>query len=619
MTAAQPLLSQERERFVDDLLGYMTLAEKLGQLDLARSPEEPGLEAAIAAGQVGGLACGDPSGRLQVVATEQSRLGIPLLTSAQMEQAISPWALAASWDENLARQLGAAAAETARRSGANCLSGNCVVLGENQNCAHALIATSEAHLAARLVAAFAKGAGKGAGLVDAGAGNPVLAIPAVKGVADKPLRCGLDLVQDEGVLALDCPAVDREIALKAGFAGLLVAECRRLIALLADHFATTSARSSVEAAEKAIAERLVSAHEIDGAVRGVLAVKHALGLFRRRQGALGGLAANDAWPSGPEIVRRSMVLLRNESGLLPLSPVSDRVLVVGAVDGGGAACAEALSRAGIGYSMAPGLALRRGAETWADPVAADHFAVSLTRDAAQRADFVLVTLDMCHFSPPQEGSWSQPGRAMLALLQALSSAGPRLVAIVNADEPVDLGAADQYFSAVLHCWGPTSGLEEALADVLSGRTSPQGRLPVTAGRFLFGQGLGYGESVFSSLSLSAGPDHLVARIRVRNSGSFTARETVQTYVRGSDGELRLVDFAHVTLAPGEDAPVQFELGLKALGELGAAGRLELSPGEREIAVGKSTGRLLTARFDVTATLARAMRRQDGQGLHLAAG
>lgn len=617
MMTVQPLLSHERKRFIDDLIGYMTLEEKLGQLDLAHAAQDPGLEAAIAAGRVGGVAGAEAPQRLQTLATEHSRLGIPLLLSTTtIDQPLSPWALAASWDEELARHLGGATAEAAIANGANCLLGPRAAVGADRAInPGTVIATSEVHLAARLAAAFASGAGQG----EPGSRNRALAIPAIDGPALAMLRGSLDMAIHGEVLALDCPALDRETALKADFAGLMPAECRRLKAILADHFATTSARSPIEAAEKAIAEGLVGEYEVDGAVRGVLAVKHALGLFRRGGGTSGGFPANHDRRAVADVARRSMVLLRNESGLLPLSPVSDRVLVVGAADQAGGACAEALLRAGIGYSIAPGLALRPAGGSYTDPVAGDHFAQSLTRDAAQRADFVLVTLEDRHFLAHGQGPWRQPGRAILSLLDALATTKSRLVAIITAHEPVDLAEADRHFSAVLQCWGPGPGFEEALADVLSGRHSPQGRMPVTAGRFEFGQGLGYGESVFTGLTVAAGTDHLAASVRVRNCGSFTARETVQVYVRGADGELRLVDFDHVTLAPGEDAPVHFELGLEALGELGSDRRLELPPGMREIFVGKNIGKLLSARFELSPALARSIRRLNVGGLNVAAG
>jgi len=615
--ASASLLSQERARFVDDLTGYMTLEEKLGQLNLDHPLHDPGLEAAIAAGRVGGVASGDAPQRLQTLATDHSRLGIPLLLSAPAcPIPLAPWALAASWDETLARALGAHAGEAALRIGANCMRGPRAVLNaEDARPEGVLIATSQPHLAARLAAAFAEGAGRG----ERGASYRALAVPTIEGTSNGALRFGLEIAHGERALAVECAGLDRETALKAGFAGLMAAECRRIRAALAEHFGTTSARSPVEAAEKAIAEGLIGEHEIDTAVRGVLAVKHAMGLFRRGERHLGDAAANDEMPSPADLARRSMVLLRNESGLLPLSPVSDRVLVVGASDGVGGACADALARAGIGHSAAPGLALRGASDSWTEPTAGDDFAISLTRDAARRADFVLVALDERHFTPRGNGPWRRPGPAVLALLQALSTAGSRLVALVAADEPVDLAEADQHFSAVLHCWAPRLGFEEALADLLSGRNSPQGRMPATAGRFLFGQGLGYGESVFSSLALSAGSDHLAASIRVRNSGSFAIRETIQAYIRESDGDLRLIGFDHVTLAPGEDAPVRFAFGLEALGELGENRRLELAPGPREILVGKNIGRLLATRFDISPALARAIRGQVPGGLRLAAG
>ena len=616
MTAAESGLTHERARFVDDLLGYMTLDEKLGQLNIARSALEPGLEASIAAGRVGGVIGTDAPQRLQTLATQHSRLGIPLLLAANLPRPLpmSPWALAASWDEDLARHIGEHLADWALLSGANCLlAARVAITNEPQFGPAALVAANEAHLIARLATAFAQAA---EGSHD-GSRHRVVAIPTIEGAEPWALRCGLDLVRGDAVWGLDCPPLDREKALNAGFTGLLLSECRRLASILADHFATTSARSQLEAAEKAIADRLIGEHEIDGAVRGVLTVKHALGLFRRGEGACSERTARNASLSAAEMVCRSVVLLRNESGLLPLSPVSDRVLVVGAEDGAGGACADALARAGIGHSLAPGLAVRRDGELWIEPVAGDHLALSLTRDAAQRADFVLVALDQRHFVRHSPAQWQQPGQAVLNLLRAISTIGTRLVAVIASDEPVDLAEADQHFSAVLHCWEIGSGTGEALADILSGRSSPQGRMPVSAGRFEFGQGLGYSESVFSGLSLSAGADHLVASIRVRNAGSFAARETVQAYVREPAGNLRLVGFEHVMLAPGEESPVRFELKLDALGNLGAGRRLELEPGPREILIGKHAGRLLSARFDITAALARAMRHHGAGFLRVA--
>lgn len=609
--------SDERRRFVADLLAYMTLEEKLGQLDLLHSPRDPALETAIAAGRVGGIAAADPSGRWQRIAADQSRLGIPLLLAAELSrQPLSGWALAASWDGDLAAALGAAAAGELFHAGANCIADVSVAIGDAALRPNgAAIAAEQAQLGAALAASFASGGDR----ARPGASPGMPSILRIVGPSAPSAACAVALAQHSAVHALDCAELGRDAALKVGFSGLLLAECQRLAAVVAEHFATTRAKSHVEAAERAIAEGIIGEHEIDGAVRGVLAVKHAFGLFRRDDRPGAGTAANDTMLDAAELVRKSAVLLRNEAGLLPLSPVSDRVLVVGPGDGIGAACASALSRAGIGQSLAPGLAMRRDGEPWSDPVAGDHFALSLTRDAAQRADFVLVALDDRHFVARGQGPWRQPGPATLAMLRAVATAGSRMFAVVSTDEPVDLAEADQHFAAVLHCWGMSAGFEEALADLLSGRHGPQGRMPVAAGRFEFGHGLSYAESVFSGFTVTAGADHLVAALRIRNAGSFAARETAQAYVMDHAGRPRLVAFQHVTLAPGEDVPVRFELGLSELGVIGESGRLELPTGAVEILVGKSGVRLLRAEFTITPALARAIRRQQPTEMWLAAG
>ena len=609
--------AHERSRFVDDLLSYMTLEEKLGQLDLSHAADDPALEKAVSAGHVGGVMGSNLPARLQALAIERSRLGIPLLLIEDaVTLALSPWALAASWDEDLAYSVGGAAARHAIEGGFNCVRAPRAGLGGASDWPSAHITAQEPHLSSRLAAAFARGA-VGEGEDRRGA---VLALPTWTSLPDaQGLAWAQGLVHKDDIGAIDCLALGRDTAQRAGFTGILFAECRRILEIMSRHFQLTSSRSTLESAERVLAEGPISEYELDMAVRGVLTAKHALGLFRDPQRIVAPPHSGLGYDRDDHRVRSTFVLLRNEAGILPLSPVSDRVLVVGALDGAGGACADALGRAGIGHSMAPGLAQRRAEESWTLPVAGDHFAMSLTSDAARRADFVLVALEDRHFSEPSGGPWRQPSPAVLAMLRGLATAGARLVAIVATAEPVDLTDADQHFAAVLQCWQSTPGFEEALSDVLSGRFSPQGRMPASAGRFLTGHGLGYGEFVLSGYALSRASHHVTAALRVRNSGSFTARETIQVYLREADGGLRLIAFQHATLGPGEEAPVAFALGVDALGTVGDSGRLELAPGRYEIMVGKSSSRLLSATIEITPSLARAMTLRERGFLRLAAG
>lgn len=607
--------AQERSRFVEDLLSYMTLEEKLGQLDLFRRPDDPALEKAIVAGRVGGVSGADRPDRLQALATERSRLGIPLLLSGgDIDLGLSPWALAASWDEDLLRSAGGSAARDAIVGGFNCMSAPRTGTSTS-GIAQAHIAASEPHLAARLAVAFAQGAlGKGGDRRGA-----VLAVPTWASQPDgDDLAWAQGLIRADGVAAIDCLALDRDTAQRAGFSGILVAECRRISEIMARHFHGTSARSPLESAERVFAEGRTGEHDLDGAVRGVLAAKHALGLFRDPQRVVAPPLAGPGYGGDGHKARETFVLLRNEAGILPLSPVSDRVLVVGSADGVGAACADALGRAGIGHSIAPGLAQRRGNEPWTEPVPGDHLALSLTCDAARRADFALVVLEDRHFVATEASSWRQPTAAVLIMLRGLALAGARLVAIVATAEPVDLADADQYFAAVLHCWQPVAGFEEALSDVLSGRFSPQGRMPASAGRYVVGHGLGFGETVLSGYTLTARSHFVEATVKLRNSGSFAMRETVQVYLRRQGDQLRLVEFEHAILAPGQETAVTFELGLEALGTSSDA-RFQVAPGHYEILVGKSVSRLLRATVEITPAFARAIALRHGGFLRLAAG
>lgn len=444
MTAREPKL-RERDRFVEDLLSYMTLEEKLGQLNLFHRADDPAIEAAVAAGRVGGI-CGAPYPlRLQALATERSRLGIPLLLSdCEIGQAVSPWALAASWDEHTARNNGAAAARTIIEGGFNAMAAPGVGFLPTDDGPGTHIVTCDTHLATRLATAFAEGA--------AAAGHDprstVLAIPSWRSAAiEHALSWSLGMVCAKEDGAIDSSVLDSRTAQRAGFAGLLASECRRISALVARQFAVTSARSTIEAAERLIANGLLNDAEIDTAVRGVLAAKHSIGLFREPQRVVAPPGAGIGMDSAADMVRRTFVLLRNEAGLLPLSPVSDKVLVVGSATGAGGACADALNRAGIGHAIAPGLAQRRADEGWDEPIAGDTFALSLTSDAARRADFVLVVLEDRHFGPSVGGGWRRPTAITQAMLRGLSLCGTRLVAVIATAVPVDLAEADQYFAA----------------------------------------------------------------------------------------------------------------------------------------------------------------------------
>ncbi|MFI9590658.1 beta-glucosidase [Nonomuraea sp. NPDC052265] len=175
-----------------------------------------------------------------------------------------------------------------------------------------------------------------------------------------------------------------------------------------------------------------------------------------------------------------------------------------------------------------------------------------------------------------------PGRQD-ELIRAVAAANPRTVVVVNAGSPVEMPWAEEV-AAVLLTWFPGQEAGSALADVLSGRAEPGGRLPTTwpatlqdapvtdvtpvdgavaydegthigyrawerSGRvpaFWFGHGLGYTTWSYDSIAAEGG----TVTVALTNTGDRFGREVVQIYVR-QGAERRLAGFDVVEAEPGE--------------------------------------------------------------------
>ena len=202
--------------------------------------------------------------------------------------------------------------------------------------------------------------------------------------------------------------------------------------------------------------------------------------------------------------------------------------------------------------------------------------------------------------------------SMSRLVREVTAANPRTILVIMSSYPYLTPDAP----AIL--WTCHAGQEtgHALADLLTGRDAPQGRLPQTwyasdndlpdpldydiikAGwtyqysaaepRFPFGHGLTYTTFDYGDLRLDNG----VAALDVSNTGARAGTEVVQLYARYAGTDLprrRLCGFARVTLAPGETRAVEIPVppSRLALWDV-AAGQLTVPPGEIEILAGASS-------------------------------
>ncbi|WP_062318438.1 glycoside hydrolase family 3 protein [Demequina maris] len=307
-----------------------------------------------------------------------------------------------------------------------------------------------------------------------------------------------------------------------------------------------------------------------------------------------------------EAARRSIVLLDNPLDLLPLGPASGRVAVIGdfaarpRYQGAGSSLvnptrvdsaldalrASDLDIAGFERGFArrdkPSRLLRRRALR-----------------LARRSDVVLLFLGLDE-SAEAEGVDRQHmrlARNQLVLAHQLIGLGVPVVVVLAGGAPVELPFADEA-AAIVHSYLAGQGGGTAVADVLTGRVNPSGRLaetyplvyadvPSSASfaqtqatsehresiyvgyryfdktetpvRYPFGHGLGY--TRFRYEELEAGETS--ARVTLTNTGEREGEETVQLYVEAPDaavGEIRapreLRGFAKVALMPGETVTVE---------------------------------------------------------------
>jgi beta-glucosidase len=205
------------------------------------------------------------------------------------------------------------------------------------------------------------------------------------------------------------------------------------------------------------------------------------------------------------------------------------------------------------------------------------------------------------------------------LLAALQTTGKPVIVVLQSGSAVPLGDQSAKARAIIQAWYGGEQGGHAIADVLSGRYNPAGRLPVTVYRgteqlppfadysmhtrtyryfagspeYPFGYGLSYTRFHYSDLklaspNLAAGSPQQVS-VRVRNEGATEGDEVVQLYVatpaRHDTPQRSLKSFARIHLRTGEERTMEFRLDPRDLAFADAKGVMRISPGVYEIWTG----------------------------------
>ncbi len=260
-------------------------------------------------------------------------------------------------------------------------------------------------------------------------------------------------------------------------------------------------------------------------------------------------------------------------------------------------------------------------------LAPDPAAVAAARDA----DVVVAVVGITSELESEEIQINEPGffggdRTSLdlptpeqALLEAVAAVGKPLVVVLTNGSALGVNWAKAHANAILEAWYPGEEGGAAVAETLSGKNNPAGRLPVTfykdvtqlppfedyamKGRtyryfegkplYPFGYGLSYTTFTYSGLTVPASPitagSSLIAEVTVTNSGSRAGDEIAQLYLKFPNvpgAPLRaLRGFQRVHLEPGASAKLHFELQPRDLSMVTEAGEPIVAEGEYTISVG----------------------------------
>ncbi|MXQ61731.1 glycoside hydrolase family 3 N-terminal domain-containing protein [Streptomyces sp. XHT-2] len=265
-------------------------------------------------------------------------------------------------------------------------------------------------------------------------------------------------------------------------------------------------------------------------------------------------------------------------------------------------------------------------------------------DTARDADIVVVALGdragLFGRGTSGEGcdaeSLALPG-AQQQLLDALLDSGTPVVTVLLAGRPYALGRGAEESAAIVQSFFPGVAGTRAIAGVLSGRTNPSGRLPVSVPRtsgsqpttylgarlaqasevsnidptpaFGFGHGLTYTTFAWSDLTVDAEEaptdGEFTASLTVRNTGERAGTEVVQLYLHDPVASVvqpvqRLVGYARVDLEAGEERRVRVTVPADVASFTGRDGRRIVEPGALELRLSaSSTDPRLTAAVTLT--------------------
>ncbi len=251
--------------------------------------------------------------------------------------------------------------------------------------------------------------------------------------------------------------------------------------------------------------------------------------------------------------------------------------------------------------------------------------------AAKDADVVVAVVGITSQLEGEEMPVSEPGflggdRTSLDLpqseedlVEAVAATGKPLAVVLINGSALSVNWINEHANAVLEAWYPGEEGGAAVAETLSGKNNPAGRLPVTFYKgvdqlpnfedygmtnrtyryftskplFPFGYGLSYTNFAYSGLNLSANTvtagQPVDADVTVTNTGKVAGDEVAQLYLKFPEVKgaplVALRSFQRIHLQPGAHQQVHFHLTPRELGMVTEHGDPIVAQGDYTISIG----------------------------------
>ncbi len=399
---------------------------------------------------------------------------------------------------------------------------------------------------------------------------------------------------------------------------------------------------------QAVRDGLVEEKTIDGAVTRLMTTRMKLGLFDAKipYSEIGyeQVDTKEHRALNRKAAQKSVVLLKNADKLLPLDKskiksigvvgpnANSRAALVGNYEGTASEYVTVLEgiREAVGDDVR--VFFSEGCHLYKDRIsglAQANDRMAEARAVADASDVVVVCLGLDATIEGEEGdagnefgsgdkkSLNLPGLQQ-QVLEAVCESGKPVVLVLLAGSALAVTWADEHAGAILHGSYPGAQGGRAIADILFGKVSPEGKLPITFYRtteelpeftdysmknrtyrymknealYPFGYGLSYTdfalEAECGAAEIAAG-GKVELKAKLTNTGAMTGAETVQVYVRAKDvpeaPNWQLKGFKKLTLAAGEAKETVITLTDKAFGLFDENGEKKLYPGTYEVYVG----------------------------------